>query len=508
MTEALFNPAEVARDPTPLSLVVIGGSGDLAQRKILPALFSLYCQGLLPKRFQVFGYARTPMDDDAFREKTRENLTCRYVPGENCAQRMDEFLARCHYQTGQYQSADSFLDLYQRMRELEKDPGANRLYYLAIPPSIFLDVVRSLGDAGLVVCGAGQGWSRVVMEKPFGRDRSSSDEMARELVHVFSERQIYRIDHYLGKEIVQNLMVLRFANAIFEPLWNREHIESVSICWKEKIGIGARGGYFDQYGIVRDVMQNHLLQILSLIAMERPAGLDAQTVRDEKVRVLKAIPPPTLQDLVLGQYAAREKAGARLAGYPEEPGVPRHSRTPTFAAAVLRVRNPRWEGVPFFLFAGKALDGNLNDIRLRFRPVPTNLFADRQAGLPVNELVIRVQPDEAIFYRIVNKAPGLQLRLEETDLDLHYQTAFKVVIPEAYECLLLDALRGDKSLFIRSDELAAAWDIFTPVLREAEERRVAPEPYVFGSAGPAGARALAARHGIPCDETTPLQNPG
>ncbi|MBP7828283.1 MAG: glucose-6-phosphate dehydrogenase [Kiritimatiellae bacterium] len=483
----------------PLSLVLVGASGDLAQKKILPALFSLFSQNLLPPEVRFYGFARTPMTDTEFRQKAMEHLTCRYVPGANCAQWMDRFLARCHYQAGQYHSADSFLDLFRRMKGFEKTAEVNRLFYLAIPPSVFLDVAHALADAGLVTCGPGRGWSRVVMEKPFGRDRASSDEMARELVHVFSERQIYRIDHYLGKELVQNLLVLRFANIVFEPLWSREFIRGVDICWKEDIGIGSRGGYYDGIGVIRDVMQNHLLQILSLLAMERPAAVDARAVRDEKVKVLRAIPPLRQKDLVLGQYTGVERRGRRQPGYLEEPGVAPDSVTPTYAACVLRVENDRWRGVPFFMRAGKGLDGRLAEIRVRFRPVPGNPFARLLPVLPENDLIIRVQPDEAINLRIINKAPGLALRLEETALDLRYHAAFKEIIPDAYECLLLDALRGDKSLFIRADELAAAWDIFTPILHETEIDRVRPEPYPFGSAGPAATRELAAREGIECE---------
>ena len=492
-------PTPQVEHDKPLSLVLVGASGDLAQKKILPALFSLFSQNLLPPEVRFYGFSRTPMTDDEFRRKAMEHLTCRYVPGENCAQWMDRFLARCHYQAGQYHSADSFLDLFRRMKGFEKTADVNRLFYLAIPPSVFLDVAHALADAGLVTCGPGRGWSRVVMEKPFGRDRTSSDEMARELVHVFSERQIYRIDHYLGKELVQNLLVLRFANIVFEPLWSREFIREVDICWKEDIGIGSRGGYYDGIGVIRDVMQNHLLQILSLLAMERPSAVDARAVRDEKVKVLRAMPPLKREDLVLGQYTGVERNGRRQPGYIEEPGVAPDSVTPTYAAAVLRVENDRWRGVPFFMRAGKGLDGRLAEIRIRFRPVPANPFARLLPALPENDLIIRVQPDEAINLRIVNKAPGLALRLEETALDLRYHAAFKEIIPDAYECLLLDAIRGDKSLFIRADELAAAWDVFTPILHETENDRVRPEPYPFGSPGPDATRELAAREGIECE---------
>mgnify|MGYP003586379953 CR=1 FL=1 len=474
----------------------MGASGDLARRKLLPALFALYAQGYLPARFSVFGFARTPMTDEQFRRAAEENLSCRYSPGESCAPLMAEFLARCRYVAGRYESADDFAALARALEAEEGPGGGNRLYYFSIPPSVFLDVARSIGRAGLVGCDPCRPWSRVVIEKPFGTDRASSDVMAQELARVFAEDQVYRIDHYLGKEIIQNLMVLRFANSVFEPIWNREHIEHVRVAWKEDLGIGSRGGYFDGIGILRDVMQNHLLQILALVAMEEPAAMDSKSVRDGKVQVLRATAPLALEHLVVGQYRGVTRKGIRLPSYAEEPHVAPNSITPTFAAAVLRVRNDRWGGVPFYLSAGKALDGRVNEIRVRFRDPPRNLFAAAMPDLPNNELVIRIQPEEAIFYRIVNKAPGLKLSLVETDLNLKYQSAFPQLIPDAYECLLLDALRGDKSLFIRDDELAAAWDIFTPVLHELENRRIRPEPYDFGSQGPAAARELAARNGV------------
>ena len=481
---------------TPLTIVIVGGSGDLARRKILPALFQLHCRQLLPKKFHIIGFSRTPMSHEEFRQKTTEFLTCRYVPQSRCQEHMDDFLAHCYYATGNYDSADSFLDLFQTMKKLEGERLVHRLYYLAIPPSIFLNTARSLGNAGLVHCGPSPAWSRVVIEKPFGRDRQSSDVMAQELAKVFGERDIYRIDHYLGKEVIQNLMVLRFANPIFEPLWSREYIESVQISWKEDIGIEGRGGYFDEYGIIRDVMQNHLLQILSLAAMEKPASLDSQAVRDEKVRVLKCVPALTRDDLVIGQYRGIERDGKRQPSYAEEDKVRPDSITPTYAAAVLRIQNERWEGVPFLIRAGKALDGRMTEVRVRFRARPQNLYQEILPDLPHNELVIRIQPDEAIYFKIVNKVPGLSLNLVSTDLDLKYKSAFKGdEIPDAYETLLVDALRGEKSLFIRNDELAAAWDIFTPVLHELEEKKVRPELYDFGGKGPKSTDKLLDRYG-------------
>ena len=473
-----------------LSIVVVGASGDLATKKLFPALFALYCQGHLPERFQVFGFARSAFTDEEFRTRIMERLTCRYTPGESCGERMDEFLGRCRYLSGSYGSTDSILDLAAMMRDVEGGGRANRMYYLAIPPSIFLDVARAIGDAGLVNCGEDEPWSRVVIEKPFGRDRESSDALTRAMADVFAESQTYRIDHYLGKEVIQNLMVLRFANRVFEPIWSRDCIAGVQVLWKEDLGLEGRGGYFDQYGIIRDVMQNHLVQILALVAMEPPGRLDAKHVAAEKVSVLRAIPPLTVQDVVVGQYRESVRDGRRFPAYVEGEDVPDDSITPTFAAARLRINNSRWGGVPFLITAGKGLDARMTEIRIRFRDVPGNVFCPA-GGCPVpNQLVIRVQPDEAIYLSLINKVPGMGMKLTIRNLDLQYKAAFTEEIPDAYEGLLLDVVRGDRSLFIQSDELGAAWDIFTPLLHEIERRRLAPEPYEFGSRGPPAAGAL------------------
>ena len=467
-----------------LSIVVVGASGDLARKKVFPALFALYCQGYLPERFVVAGFSRTDMTHEVFRERIAAYLTCRYAPGESCEDRMSAFLSRCFYQPGRYGSADSFLDLYQLLRELEHGRSVNRMYYLAVPPSVFLSVARAIGDAGLVQCGETEPWSRIVIEKPFGRDRQTSDELVANMARVFSEGQTYRIDHYLGKELVQNLLVLRFANLVFEPLWNNRYIREVKIDWREPIGVEGRGGYFDRYGIIRDVVQNHMLQILAMVAMERPADSSARCVRDAKVDVLRRVKPLGLADVALGQYAASDWKGIQHPAYTDDPGVPDDSRTPTYARAVLYVDNERWQGVPFTITAGKAMPVRENAVRILFGGVDKNIFCEGRDCLPPNELVVRVQPNEGITLNIVNKQPGLGFSVAESKLDLLYKAAFSGEIPDAYERLLLDVMAGDKSLFIRSDELAAAWDIFTPVLHEIEEQRLKPLPYPFGSDGP------------------------
>lgn len=477
------------RDPRPLGVVVVGASGDLALRKIYPALFALYCQGLLPEVFRVVGYARSKLTNEAFRERVMAHLTCRYTPGERCDEYMKAFLERCVYVPGQYNDPDDYAYIESQLAPLGE---ANRLFYMSIPPFLFLDVARTLHSAGLVQETPGGPWVRVVLEKPFGHDRASSDDLTATMGEVIPEDQTYRIDHYLGKEVIQNLMVLRFANLIFDPIWNRAHIRSVEITWSENLSLSGRAGYFDQYGIIRDVMQNHLLQVLALVAMEQPLSLHARDVRDEKVKALGAIPPITMEDIVVGQYTAGELKGKQYAGYLEEEGTPEGSITPTFAAAVLHVRNRRWDGVPFLIRAGKGLSEGLTEIRVRFHDVPGPIFE----GLSSNMLVIRVQPDAGIALRLVHKVPGLGVSLDARNLNLQYDSAFEGVIPDAYESLLLDVIEGDKSLFIRADELEAAWDIFTPALHALEEQHVVPDPYPFGGNGPEGADALARRYGF------------
>ena len=483
-------------DTAPLNVILVGASGDLAQRKVLPALFSLFAQRLLPANVHIFGFARSVLTEAEFRTRTAEKLLCRYTPETHeCAALTEQFLARCHYVIGEYGAPESFLDLAERIRQVSGGLAGNRLFYLATPPSVFLDVARAIGNSGLVACDNAAGWTRIVIEKPFGRDRGSSDELVAEFGKVFTNDQTYRIDHYLGKEVIQNLLVLRFANRIFEPIWNRDFIRQVRIVWKETLDIGGRAGYFDGFGIIRDVMQNHLMQMLALTAMEQPDRLAATPIRDEKVQVLRAVRPLELDDLVIGQYVAPTGDGAGRKSYRAETGVAPDSRTPTYAAAVLRVNNSRWKGVPFVVECGKALDEQLAEICIQFHAVPRNIFACELPELPANELVIRVQPDEAIFFRVVNKVPGLKMRLEATELNLRYRTAFAGVIPEAYESLLLDVVAGERSLFIRADELAAAWDIFDRVLHEIEDRQIVPEPYSQGSRGPAGIARLNQRTG-------------
>ncbi|GAV71331.1 G6PD_N domain-containing protein/G6PD_C domain-containing protein [Cephalotus follicularis] len=478
-----------------LSITVVGASGDLAKKKIFPALFALYYEDCLPKHFTIYGYARSKMTDAELRIMVSKTLTCRIDKRENCGEKMDQFLKRCFYYSGHYDSQDNFAELDKKMKEHEGGRISNRLFYLSVPPNIFVDAVRCAS----LTASSGNGWTRVIVEKPFGRDSESSAALTKDLKQFLSEDQIFRIDHYLGKELVENLSVLRFSNLIFEPLWSRQYIRNVQLIFSEDFGTEGRGGYFDNYGIIRDIMQNHLLQILALFAMETPVSLDAEDIRNEKVKVVRSMRPIQLDDVVIGQYKSHKKGGVTYPAYTDDMTVPKDSLTPTFAAAALFIDNARWDGVPFLMKAGKALHNKSAEIRVQFRHVPGNLY-NRNFGTDLdratNELVIRVQPDEAVYLKINNKVPGLGMRLDRSNLNLHYAARYSKEIPDAYERLLLDAIEGERRLFIRSDELDAAWAIFTPVLKELEEKQIIPEYYPYGSRGPVGAHYLAARYNV------------
>ncbi|KAA8495792.1 Glucose-6-phosphate 1-dehydrogenase 2, chloroplastic [Porphyridium purpureum] len=475
----------------PISIVVLGASGDLAKKKTFPALFSLFYHDLLPDDFQIVGYARRDMSDDEFRELILGSLTCRVLDGRKCSEKMDQFLPRCRYHKGSYASEEDMASLDKLTADFEEQRGvSNRLFYLAVPPSVFEDACHSIHRAAR----GAKGWTRVIVEKPFGRDLASYVHLQASLSSSFSEEEVYRIDHYLGKELVQNLMTLRFANSIFEPLWNHHHIESVQISFKEPFGVEGRAGYFNDFGIVRDIMQNHLLQALALLAMETPVSLSGEDIRNEKVKVLRQVKPLTIDDFVLGQY----KAANGKPGYFDDDGVPKNSTTPTFASCVFHIPNRRWEGVPFLMRAGKALDERKAEIVIQFKPAPGDIF-NVPESMKSNCLVIRVQPDEAIYMKIISKAPGLTSRLEQARLNLFYREAWEESkdIPDAYERLILDAIQGEKSLFIRDDELRVAWQIFDTALKQMEgDRAPKPAAYNYGSAGPIEAERQAFKLGL------------
>jgi len=465
--------------------VVFGASGDLAKKKIYPTLWALFRDKLLPKGTKVFGYARSKMTVAQLRERCVGTVKAKQ--GEEDL--LNEFWSNNYYVAGSYDTKRDFELLAQEMGAVEKGKN-NRLFYLALPPSVFMNVTSMIKES----CMSGAGWTRVIVEKPFGKDSASSAELSDHLKKLFREEQLYRIDHYLGKEMVQNLISLRFGNMIFGPTWNRDNIASVSISFKEPFGTQGRGGYFDEFGIIRDVMQNHLLQILCLTAMEKPVTTSPDDIRDEKVKVLKAVEVLELDDVVLGQYEGdpdHATEDGRL-GYLEDKTVPAGSTCPTFAVAALKIRNERWDGVPFILRCGKALNERKAEVRIQYKDVPGDIFNGETVR---NELVIRVQPNESVYVKVMTKTPGMSFTLEETELDLTYKSRYKDArLPEAYERLILDVFVGSQMHFVRSDELAEAWRIFTPLLHKIESEKPKPIQYKYGSRGPAEADELSMKN--------------
>ncbi|XP_066527114.1 glucose-6-phosphate 1-dehydrogenase-like [Hoplias malabaricus] len=471
----------------PHIFVIMGASGDLAKKKIYPTLWWLFKDKLLPEETYFVGFARSRLTMEDIRTASLPYMKVK----DGDSERLSAFFSRNSYLSGRYTEADSFIQLQSHLDSLAPGAAANHLFYLALPPSVYHEVTNNIRHH----CMSEEGWNRVIVEKPFGRDLQSSEELSAHISSLFTEDQIYRIDHYLGKEMVQNLMVLRFGNRIFGPIWNRESVACVVLTFKEPFGTQGRGGYFDDFGIIRDVMQNHLLQMLTLVAMEKPTSTDPDDVRDEKVKVLKCIAPLALSDVVLGQYVGNsEGEGEAKLGYQDDSTVPKGSCTATFATAVLYVHNERWEGVPFVLRCGKALNERKAEVRLQFTDVPGDIFSSQCQR---NELVVRVQPDEAIYAKMMSKKPGMYFSTEETELDLTYRSRYKdVKLPDAYERLILDVFGGNQMHFVRSDELREAWRIFTPILHQIEGEKIQPIPYTYGSRGPKEADELLKRVGF------------
>ncbi|XP_024978283.1 glucose-6-phosphate 1-dehydrogenase, cytoplasmic-like [Cynara cardunculus var. scolymus] len=469
-----------------LSIIVLGASGDLAKKKTFPALFHLHRQGFFESHdVHIFGYARSKMSDDEVRNRLRGYLTpcqgCEIIREEDAS----KFMGLIKYVSGPYDAEEGFLLLDKEISAIEDktERSSRRLFYFALPPSVYPTVCKMIKSCCMSKSDKG-GWTRIVVEKPFGRDLDSAEALSTQIGELFDESQIYRIDHYLGKELVQNLLVLRFANRLFMPLWNHDNISNVQIVFKENFGTEGRGGYFDQYGIIRDILQNHLLQVLCLVAMEKPVSLKPEHIRDEKVKVLQSVLPINDEEVVIGQYE----------GYKDDPTVPKDSNTPTFATMVIRIHNERWEGVPFILKAGKSLNSKKAEIRVQFKDVPGDIFKSKKLGR--NEFVIRLQPYEAIYMKLTVKEPGLEMKTALSELDLSYRQRYQdVVIPEAYERLILDTIRGDQQHFVRRDELKAAWEIFTPYLHKIDKKEVHSVPYKAGSRGPVEADKLAEKVG-------------
>ncbi|KAI0232908.1 Glucose-6-phosphate 1-dehydrogenase [Massospora cicadina] len=457
--------------PNSTVIIVLGASGDLAKKKTFPALFGVYKHGYMPKNATILGYARSEMDRSSFHGRFSENL----AKNDEEKEKLSKFLELCHYVRGSYDKEQDFKKLNEEIEKREGSSECRRIFYLALPPSVYGDVAKGLREH----CYREGGQNRLVVEKPFGHDTESSNELNKKLASLWKEDEIYRIDHYLGKEMVKNILPLRFANVFFSSVWDRHSIDNVQITFKEPFGTEGRGGYFDDFGIIRDVIQNHLIQILCYISMEKPVSLDAEHVRDEKVKVLRCIRPIKSEDIIVGQYTKSEDG--QKPGYRDDEGVKKDSNAPTFAALVLHIDNDRWAGVPFITKSGKALDEHKVEIRIQFQESPGNIFP----GVSRNELVIRLQPDEAVYIKFQNKLPGLEMKPVVTELDLTYKERFpNQRIPDAYEALLLDVLNNNHSNFVRDDELEAAWNIFTPILHKIDAGEIKCEPYPFGSRGP------------------------
>ncbi len=489
------------RVPDPACLVLFGGTGDLAHRKVLPALYQLWRTNLLPHEFMLVAVGRRPYDDLTFQAeigKALENYS--RVPVESGPKA--EFLSRVTYHEGDFADPDSFDRLAVRLDSIDEGRGTrgNRLFYLATQSSAFPEVIAQLGRVGLDHETHGGGWRRIVIEKPFGRDLDSAIRLNREVLKVFREKQVYRIDHYLGKETVRNLLVFRFGNGIFEPLWNRRYVDHVQITVAESLGVENRGAFYEETGASRDVLQNHLMQLLALVAMEPPATFEADALRDEKVKVLRAISPMTPDDvrteIVRGQYAPGWVAAQQVPGYRSEPKVDPESETETFVAARFEIDDWRWAGVPFYVRTGKRLPKRSSEIAIQFRPVPHRLFKDSSGDPEPNLLALRIQPDEGILLRFGAKIPGLGLDVRAVNMDFTYGSAFNVDSPDAYETLILDALLGDASLFTRADEVEEAWSIVTPIIDAWIDMPAPAFPdYEAGSWGPEAADELLARDG-------------
>jgi len=490
-TEVAVNPLRaglrLARTPEPSIMVIFGGTGDLASRKLMPALYDLARQRLLPPAFAVVGVGRGEMSDAEYRGQLHDAV------GEHSRSRpIDEevwgsFADRLFYVS--VRAEEGYADLRRRLEQLDRDLGTagDRLFYLATPPGAYVPIVRSIGRHDLARNGGAR--SRIVVEKPFGRDLASATALSQTLHEVFAEDEIFRIDHYLGKETVQNILVFRFANSIFEPVWDRRYVDHVQITVAETLGVEERSEYYDKSGAMRDVVQNHLLQLMALVAMEPPAAFDANAVRDEKVKVLRATRPIGPSELaeraVRGQYSAGFIEGERVPGYHDLAEVPPESRAETFVALKLFVDNWRWEGTPFYLRHGKRLPKRATEIAVQFRSVPHQLFsAGAREGLEPNTLVVRIQPEEGISLKFGAKVPVQGVRIRSVAMDFVYGASFLVDAPDAYETLLLDALRGDATLFTRQDEVEEQWRLVDPILTGWRESPSPPPAYPAGTWGP------------------------
>ncbi|MBL6852851.1 MAG: glucose-6-phosphate dehydrogenase [Alphaproteobacteria bacterium] len=486
------------RPSDPCVLVIFGAAGDLTQRLLLPSFYNLQQAGLLPEGFAIVGVARADKNDAAFRDELKESLA-RFVKGAT-AEGQTWLAERMYYVQGDFDDAKTYENVGAKLKEVEQAhrTGGNALFYLAVPPAMFGPVVRSLGKTGLAR--EERSWRRVVVEKPFGHDLPSAQALNRELLGVLKEEQIYRIDHYLGKETVQNIMVLRFANGLFAPLWNRDHIDHVQITVAETLGVETRGKFYDTTGALRDMVPNHLAQLLSLIAMEPPNCFDAEDLRTEKTKAMRAVhlsKEEVRANVVRAQYTGGSAGGRAMPGYRESVGVARNSVTETYVAMKLRIENWRWAGVPFYLRTGKALAKRRSEVLIRFKRAPLALFHGVPAAdLTPNDLVLHIQPEEGASLKLSAKQPGPSLKLGEVNMTFNYADYFEAEPKTGYETLLHDCMLGDATLFQRADNIESGWRVVQPILDcWAESGKVTLPEYAAGSEGPEAADALLARDG-------------
>jgi glucose-6-phosphate 1-dehydrogenase len=502
MNTRVIDAAEAARSSAyycevpsdPCAIVMFGASGDLARRKLLPALYDLSYHACLAPRFRLLGFARTHMSDDDFRQKAGESLPKGNEEGADENQK-GEFLKQLQYFTGDYDDPEAYRRLAQRLGDLDGEGqlGGNRLFYLATPPEVYPHVVEQLKNAGLTKPKAEKSWTRIIIEKPFGRDQASARELNRKVLAAFDESQVYRIDHYLGKETVQNMLVFRFGNGIFEPLWSRNYVDSIQITAAESLGVERRAAFYETAGALRDMIQSHVLQLTSLVAMEAPAKFDATSVRNEKIKVLQSMRPFTKETLwksvVRGQYGPGQVNGKPVSGYRQEPGVKPDSATETFVALKLYVDNWRWSGVPFYLRTGKRLARPLTEVAIQFKSAPHMVF--RGEDQETNSLILNIQPDEGISLSFGAKAPGAQMHIRPVTMDFKYKDAFGTSTRPAYATLINDCIRGDATLFDRADSVEAAWALVDPILEAWQSASPPPFPnYPAGSEGPRAADDL------------------
>ena len=487
-----FQECASAPPSDPCAIVIMGATGDLAARKLIPSLFHMYQNDRLPDAFTIIGSGRTQLNDEQFRNKLAADMEEADIADRSS---WTEFSKLIHYQPVGYDDLKSFNSLAHRLKDLDKQhhTGGNRLFYLALQPSMYSPVAQMTGRSGLGQENAnGNGWSRLVVEKPFGRDLATAIELDRNIHEYFSEHQVYRIDHYLAKETVQNILMFRFANAIFEPVWNRRYVEHVEITAVETLGVEHRAGYYEQSGVLRDMFQNHMMQLLALTAMEPPSAFQDDRVRDERVKVFRALRPFDIErleeQLVLGQYDNGTINGTKVPGYRNEPGVDPGSLTPTYARMKVFIDNWRWQGVPFYMTSGKRLAQKITQISIQFKEVPHSMFREVIGpNISANRLILGIYPDERITLTFQTKLPGARVCLRSVTMDFHYYQGNQQPVLDAYEKVLLDCMLGDHMLFWRQDAVEQCWSFLTPILAECEtcgNRDAMLHSYPAGSTGP------------------------